>query len=439
VAFHEYLHQFLENSFPGVPPWLNEGMACFFQTMKLEGPVIRLGKAPDGFLPYLADHGLMPVERMLAVTFRSPDYTDPGERPWFYASAWLLTDYFMTGDEARRAQLTTYLEQIRLGRSLSTCYREAFGRSPADLDKELNGYLAQVKARGALLNWVIRFAALKPDPAFSFAPLTRPAALAKLGLLLLSGQKEDDARAREHFDAALALDPDCPSANGGLGMMAWRANRPEEAGPYFAKASLGDPDNATLHYYAGLGLLQGVYAHPEAPQNAAGRNQARKHLLRAVELGCPIPDALAQLAAVVLLEEHPSGEDLALLEEACQHLPGNYDLKLKLATLYDRAGQRERAGACLREVAGQTVDPQLAARASAQLTAEDAQEADHLAQVAKEAFKAKRYDEALAAQEAAVRRAPPRLKPGLQEDLANMRILIELRTKGQGAAARKDK
>ena len=448
VAYHEYLHQFLSANFPGVPLWLNEGLACFFQTMRREGPEIRLGRAPEQYFPDLVTQGILPVARLLAVTHTSPEYTTDPLRGQFYASSWLLIDYLMTGDDAKRAQLGTYLDLVRSGHALDECFRGAFGRAPAALDKELAGYLAQVKAKRAILTWVIRFATLKPAPAFAFSALARPEALGRLGLLQLSGKKDTDERAKEHFDAALALDPRCPAANKGLGLLAWMENRPEEAGPYFAKASQGDPDDAMLQYFAGASLLMGipVHLHATTAEDRAVRSQARAHLLRAVELGCTQPDALSQLAAVVMMEDPPSSEDLAMLEAACRRLPGNFELKFKLAILYGRAAQEDLARACLREVAGQTVAPDLADQAKGQLQAMDTREAgrltreaDRLKGTALEAFKDHRYAEAVAALEAAIQLAPAGQKKGFQDDLDTMKVLIELRTRPKAAPGRKSK
>jgi tetratricopeptide (TPR) repeat protein len=421
IAFHEYLHQFLEENYPGVPSWLNEGLACFFQTLEKDGLELRLGAAPAGYPQILGTGGLLPVDRLLGVTPLSPDYTAEPVRSRFYASAWLMTDYLMTRDEAGRAQLGHYLDLIRAGRAPWECFALAFGRTPAALDKELQQHLHLLLARKAVSIWIIHFRTLEVDPAFSFAPLPRAETLSRLGLLLLSGDPSTRDWAGKHLDAALALDPSCGPAHFGQGLLALGERRLAQVGPFMVKASQADPGDALMHYYAGLGLLLG-------PAGAEGA--ARDHLLRSVMLGCPDPDALNQLVSVVLNNDHPSPADLAQVEEACRFLPGRFDLKLNLALLCLRASRRDLARRHLEAIASQTLEPALAGRAAAQLRALDDQDGDQLRRQAMADFKLKRYGEAVAALERAIAlAAEPVRKKGLQEDLDNMKVLIELRTR----------
>lgn len=431
VVYHEYLHQFLQVNFPGVPPWLNEGLACFFQTMQMDGKEVRLGGPPEGYLYQLQSAGLMPVSRLLAVTPTSPDYTTDPARGQFYASTWLLTHYLMTGDEAGRAQLGTYLDLIRAGRSPEESFQRGFGRTPASLDQELRFYLNLMRARKTIKTWILQFKTLTIDPAFSYRALPRPEALGRLGLLLVTGDQAFRDRGRKHFDAALALDPHSATGNLGRGLLAMEENHPAELGPCFAAAVQGDPDDAMLQYFAGVGIMQTAYEKKATPDELqADRAQARGHLLRSVALGCPYPDALQQLAALVLGDEHPSTEELGQLEEACRRLPGFFHLKLNLAILYARASQLPLARLRLGEVAAQTADPELAQRAAGMLQSLDNQEADRLGRKANDAFQQKNYGEAVAALEEAIRLATDaRLQMDLQEALKNMKILIELRTK----------
>jgi tetratricopeptide (TPR) repeat protein len=427
IAFHEYLHQFLEENYPGVPSWLNEGLACFFQTLKREGLELRLGAAPAGYPQILKSSGLLPVARLLGVTPRSPDYTDEPARSRFYASAWLMTDYLMTRDEAGRAQLGRYLDLIRAGRTPGESFSLAFGRTPAAMDQELQDHLNLLFVRKAVSIWIIQFRTLEVDPAFSFAPLSRAETLARLGLLLLSGDPATQDWARRHLDEALALEPGCGPANFGQGLLALGERRLGQVGPFMVKASQADPGNALTHYYAGLGLLLG-------PAGSGG--EARDHLLRSVMLGCPDPDALNQLVSVVLNNDRPSPDDLAKVEEACRFLPGRFDLKFNLARLYLRASRRDLARGHLQVVAGQSADPALAQRAAAQLRALDEQDGDQLRREAMEAFKQKRYAEAVAALERAIGLAADAgRKRGLQEDLDSMKILIGLRSRPATAKA----
>jgi hypothetical protein len=73
IACHEYLHQFLDANFPGVPLWLNEGMATFFETLRIVDKEVHLGVPPPNYLAHLFNEGLMPTEQLMAVTHTSPE------------------------------------------------------------------------------------------------------------------------------------------------------------------------------------------------------------------------------------------------------------------------------------------------------------------------------------------------------------------------------
>jgi len=62
--------------------------------------------------------------------------------------------------------------------------------------------------------------------------------------------------------------------------------------------------------------------------------EAKTHLLQAIQLGCPIAESLPLLARLVLDTTTPSAGDIAILEGACQALPGRYDLKIELANVH---------------------------------------------------------------------------------------------------------
>jgi len=78
----------------------------------------------------------------------------------------------------------------------------------------------------------------------------------------------------------------------------------------------------------------------------------------------------------------------------------------------------------------QTAEPGLSALAASRLQTLALQEADALGEAGLEAFRRKRYAEAVATLEQAIRLAPePSRKKEFQEQLNNMKVLIELRNR----------
>jgi len=433
IAYHEYLHQYMKANFPAVPLWLNEGMACFFQTMQLDGQEIVLGRPPEGYLHSLATQGILPVARILAVSHQSPEYTAVPERRKFYASAWLLIDYLMTGGDVKRAQLGQYLDLIRSGHPPEACFRLAFDRGPELLDQELRGYLRLLEQRKTISIWTIQFKTLQADPSFAFTGLPRSEALGRLGLLLMSDDEAFRERSKAHLSAALSLDPHGYAGNLGMGILAMLDGRLSEAAPYFGNASLSHPDDAQLHFFAGACFYTRSCAKPgdlDASSGEADLDSARTHLIRALEQGYPDPQAVTLLSSALGRTPRLSTEDSAALERLCKLLPSRFELMLELAKLRERSSGKDSARALFREVAEQTTDPRSAALARSQLGAMDHAEADRLYRSGVEAFRQKRYAEAVAALEEAIRITPDAArKRDYQENLDNMKILIELRSK----------
>ena len=302
--------------------------------------------------------------------------------------------------------------------------------TPEAMEHELADHLARMKGSRTVATWTLRFRALEVDPAFSFGPLPRSECLARLGLL----QAAWPVQALTHQQAALALDGDCPTAHFGLGLDRLSAGRMPEAAAEFDLALKGEPENAIGHYFAGVSLLQVAPGRPEP----ARLRDARTHLLRAIQLGCPMPDALPMLAGLARTSAAATPGDVAFLEELCRTVPGRQELKAELAEAYLRTGRREPALAMLKEIMTQTADPGAARAADMRLRTLAETEAGTLAERAMEAFRKGRYAEALAAQEEALAIAPEggTLRPDLQETLRRMRILVDLRTKPRPGKAR---
>jgi len=395
---HEYVHQFLNAHDPDVPPWLNEGLACFYQTLERTGRELRLGAPPPGYLQILQERGILPVARLLEVTHQSPEYRMGMGRNRFYASAWLLTARLMTGGESGRATVGAYLDELRAGRTPAQAYARALARPEDQLDRELKEYLALLQARRNPVRWTAPSPAPAPGPEFQFRPVAPAEVLGRLGLLLLSA---DRGRARDHGRAALALDPASPSGNLALALAALAEGHPEQVAAQFDLATAGDPDSGLLHYWAGVSGYQAHIGAGRTPELLA----ARDHLRRASRLGCTRPNIFPMLAAVAMLEDRPAPEDLDGLDQACR-APGQWPLLLNLAILHSRAGHGARARALFQEVAGQTVDRDLARLAQADRDALDHGEAEAGYTEALEALRRDDVPGARAALQAALRVAP---------------------------------
>src|SRR3954466_1379143 len=92
VVFHEYAHMLLNTNFRRAVPWFDEGFAEYFSTIDVEKKAVHIGRAPDYVFGQI-EHGMMPLEQVLAVKHTSKDYNEGSRRSQFYAESWLLVHY----------------------------------------------------------------------------------------------------------------------------------------------------------------------------------------------------------------------------------------------------------------------------------------------------------------------------------------------------------
>ena len=83
--FHEYVHLAIRNVLPGLPLWLNEGLAEFYSTFTVQdnGRRALVGGLIPAHLHLLAHRKLLPIEELLAVEEESSDYNEGDRRSIF--------------------------------------------------------------------------------------------------------------------------------------------------------------------------------------------------------------------------------------------------------------------------------------------------------------------------------------------------------------------
>jgi tetratricopeptide (TPR) repeat protein len=192
VLFHEYTHVLLaRNQRAPIPPWINEGLACYFMTVSERGGAVVLGATPGMFAARLARHGALP----LAELFDASIVGMSGDRVAdFYATSWALSHYLMSSASGRR-ELEAFLKQLLQGVPSGEAQTAAFGRSADQLGAELAAHVAQL-ARGAPIETAIAasaFATSDPPPVVALEPADVAYGLGTLALAMVEvGGAEDE-------------------------------------------------------------------------------------------------------------------------------------------------------------------------------------------------------------------------------------------------------
>jgi tetratricopeptide (TPR) repeat protein len=101
TAAHEYAHLILHASGLQLPPWLNEGLAEFFSTLRISNR----GWSVGGDLPtrsqLLRRETWMPLSQLLTLPAESPVRQDREKTALFYAQSWKITEMLMLSPEYR--------------------------------------------------------------------------------------------------------------------------------------------------------------------------------------------------------------------------------------------------------------------------------------------------------------------------------------------------
>ena len=376
LAFHEYVHLLVKNSFERAPLWFNEGLAEFYSTFEItdDNRKVKLGKPIKNRLLTLRRRELLPLATLFDVNDQSPFYQEPGKREIFYAESWALVHYLLNGrGGVRRPQLLRYLELAAAGQEQEEAFHQAFQTDPATLENELRQYVQ----RGKYAEQSLTFEhPLEFDTGVQSAPLAEAEAQFYLGDLLLHAERNEAAEA--YLLSALKLDENLAPAHTALGRLQLRQNRFAESARSLERAVALDAQDYLAHYFYADALsregagsentLEGYYP-PETLQ------RLRAELKKAIELAPHFVESYRLLAFINLIANEQLDEAGALLTEAIKLAPRRKDLTFLLAQVHLRQDDFQRARQLLSALL-QTKDatPHLRTQAQAMLSTVAARE-----------------------------------------------------------------
>jgi tetratricopeptide (TPR) repeat protein len=333
VAFHEYVHLHLRDNVPGVPLWLNEGLAEFYGSLQFAGGEAVLGVT----LPYirlLRSHELLPLETLLSIDTRSPHYNEQDKTGIFYGESWALVHYLMLGGSGRQNQFKRFLQQVGRGENVTKAMQDSFGMSLDAIENELRSYIRQ----GELPS--LRIASGDdPQTYASYTAMQRVAlsdaeANYYLGDLLLHIGRGEEAE--RYFKQAVALDPGLTNAYAALGQLALYQKRYPEAKKYLQRATTS-PQHYLVHYHYAWLLTRETMSETgrisEYPPETAAA--IREQLSHTIKLAPSFAPAYHMLAFVDVVTKNLD-EALQMAEKARRLEPGQASYALLLAEIHAR-------------------------------------------------------------------------------------------------------
>jgi tetratricopeptide (TPR) repeat protein len=414
IIQHELLHSILRNNYPSLPLWFNEGMAEVYSSFQATDREAYIGAPVPEHVAWLRRRGTFPLSELFAVGQDSPDYNEGARRGAFYAESWALVHDLLVGNPELRAKAPSYFQEMAKEKPAPDAFRRAFGLDDAALEKEVGSY---VRKR----IYIVQTVPVQPiddmaELKIAKRDIPRAEALARLGNLLASLDPVLRPAAAEHFQAALALDPEQPQALAGMGRLEAMAEHPKEARPWLEKAARKAPEDFVIQYLYGLNLLEDLPAlRPGLPE----MRQAREAFARAVALQPDFGEAWAHLAYTQAQEDPPPPEAVAAFETAHKLLPARIDIAFNLMLLCARTGHRDRAQEILDHVIALRGTPDDLRRAQSALIQEERRDVEELIGEGK-------LEQAVARLEKLAARSPtPEQRADLQGRLEEVRHVID--------------
>ncbi len=240
IAVHEYVHLLLRQPGVDIPYWLNEGLAELYSTLKREGSRTQVGSVIESHYIQLRQVRWMDVPSLTRVDLQSPYYNEKERAGIFYAESWALA-HMLKFREGYHEKFDDFMSRVVKGTSSEDAFRQSYGKSAAEVEKDLKDYMQGTRFRAALMDVALEKSAEKP--------VVEPAPEVELGLTLAEvtggGRSAEGKAALERLAAAHPKDPELAEA---LAYEAWRGGQREDALKQFERAVELRSGNAKLHY-----------------------------------------------------------------------------------------------------------------------------------------------------------------------------------------------
>jgi hypothetical protein len=340
----EYLHLILSRIQPRSPAWLEEGVALFFSSMKVNEKTITYAKLDKEFLNFFNQRALLSMPELFAVRYDSPDYQQIVGST-FSSQALAFVHYGMFGYKMRyQKAFLEFIEHATREPVTEPMFKKFFGMSYSDMEVALRGYV-----EGGAYRYVVapRNLNFPPLPAFELRAATDAEMGRIKGETLRLTKRAEEARiefispiVRKHADARLL---------GALGQLDYEQQNLASARKFLEEAVAAKVD--TPAPYITLAKLRLNLALTSAPQAGLNPTQLRgilTPLFAARALNQSRPEVYSLIADAW---EHsliaPTQENLAVIDEGVAANPRNHDLLYKDAALKARCGFSDDARALI--------------------------------------------------------------------------------------------
>ncbi|MCI0388438.1 MAG: tetratricopeptide repeat protein [Acidobacteria bacterium] len=367
VIFHEYVHALTSDNSRPLPPWLSEGIAEYYSSFEVESDEkkVWLGKAIANHVFYLREQKFLPLQRLLVIDHRSPEYNERERKGVFYAQSWALVHYLLLGNNSKRQpQFLQFINAVAAGNQVDDSFKQIFQTDYATLEKELKDYIGRnsYPAQFVTFNEKLSF-----DADMQTSPLSEAETQYYLGDVLCRIQRRDEGE--EYLKRAVALDPKLAPAFASLGISQLRQNRFAEARQYLEQAVAANSQNHLAHYYYAFTLYREIFSEGQIvtslPEDRVKLMKAA--LDSAIQLAPNFPETYNLLGFICLATGENLGAGVNAVKKAMAIAPGREDYAMTLAQLYLRQEKFAEARQTVESLARGASRPDIRSRAESML------------------------------------------------------------------------
>lgn len=354
VIYHEYTHLLTSTTPREWPLWLKEGLAELYSSFDVKDNKVTLGAPIDNHVFLLRENKFIPLQTLFNVHHESSIYNERDKQSIFYAESWALCHYFAFGDKTvRRSQLIDFINQFNRGVEVNRAFTQAFKSDMSAVEKQLRSYIGN---SSYTIN-VYTLGSTEGEKEMSVKPVSDAEAQFYLGNLLARTNRLDDGEAL--FKQAITLDPDMPRSYEGLGFIATRRNKFDEAMEHFKQAATRGSKNHLAHYY----YAEALQRHAVGPLTPTLAQQIADELKISIKLMPGFAHAYYALGFLSLSTGESLKEGAELLKTALRIEPQNTNFVLTLAQIQARMQDYEAATKTLEPLLASDSDPRVKASA----------------------------------------------------------------------------
>ena len=193
-VYHEYIHAIHSGGSKYLPPWLSEGMAVLYSTIRISESKAEIGRADMWNVSNLRNRNLIPLERLFWIGRLSPEYNSKQHgRSIFYSQSWALMHFLMFGEAGlsegafEKFMSTVISEPI----VLEDTFRKFTGLS----FDETENHLKRKAAVGNYQTITLEKPALPPDDTLTLSVASEGEIDLIAGMLLLATRDPEEAYA----------------------------------------------------------------------------------------------------------------------------------------------------------------------------------------------------------------------------------------------------